>query len=394
MPRPGRDTKLTSKTARARLAVRPKPVFVAIGPKIALGYRKNRNGPGTWVVRGLFDKGARGSIVARAHWTEAFGKADDHDPADGAEILDYESAIDRAKAIARARTGGGVVTLEMAIAEYECALKGRGGNVENAGRLRPLLPESILKKPIAKITTTDLRGWRDGLVAVRGIKPSSANRNFKSLRAALNQAARDRGASDAAWRNIARLPENEPQPNRILSDTDVRRIVAAARKRDPAFGLLIELLAVTGTRLSQLERLEVIDFQDGTAPRLMMPSSRKGRGRRITRSPVPVTRKIAARLRRAAAGRQPNDPLIPNAGAGARDFRRGFTAIVDELGLDGVTAYALRHTAIVRMLKAGVPVRITAAVHDSSAAIIESVYSRHIATDSDAILRRALVDFD
>jgi integrase len=174
----------------------------------------------------------------------------------------------------------------------------------------------------------------------------------------------------------------------------VRRIVAAARRRDPAFGLLIELLAVTGTRLSQLGRLEAIDFQDGEAPRLMVPSSRKGRGRRITRAPFPIARKLAARLRRGAAGRQPNDPLIPEAGIGARDFRRGFTAIVRELGLDGVTAYALRHTAIVRMLKAGVPVRIVAAVHDSSAAIIESVYSRHIATDSDAILRRALVDFD
>jgi hypothetical protein len=58
-----------------------------------------------------------------------------------------------------------------------------------------------------------------------------------------------------------------------------------------------------------------------------------------------------------------------------------------------VTAYALRHSAIVRQLLAGVPTRIVASHHDTSTAMLEKHYSRYIVGDpADAITRRALLD--
>jgi hypothetical protein len=57
-----------------------------------------------------------------------------------------------------------------------------------------------------------------------------------------------------------------------------------------------------------------------------------------------------------------------------------------------VTLYALRHTDIVRQIQANVPLRVTAATHDTSVAMIERHYSRHIADHTDAITRAALLD--
>ena len=50
--------------------------------------------------------------------------------------------------------------------------------------------------------------------------------------------------------------------------------------------------------------------------------------------------------------------------------------------------YALRHSSIVRQLLAGVPVRIVAAGHDTSVAMIERNYSRYITDHADALVRK------
>ena len=57
-----------------------------------------------------------------------------------------------------------------------------------------------------------------------------------------------------------------------------------------------------------------------------------------------------------------------------------------------VTIYALRHSAIVRQIMAGVPIRIVAVNHDTSIAMLERTYSRYIGDHSDALARRALLD--
>jgi hypothetical protein len=44
------------------------------------------------------------------------------------------------------------------------------------------------------------------------------------------------------------------------------------------------------------------------------------------------------------------------------------------------------------MLIAGLPIRLVAELHDTSAAIIEKHYGRFIARHSDDMVRRALID--
>ena len=54
--------------------------------------------------------------------------------------------------------------------------------------------------------------------------------------------------------------------------------------------------------------------------------------------------------------------------------------------------YALRHSSIVRQILAGVPIRVVAVNHDTSIAMLERTYSRHIGDHSDALARVGLLD--
>ena len=95
---------------------------------------------------------------------------------------------------------------------------------------------------------------------------------------------------------------------------------------------------MTGGRRSQAARLTVADLQDGRTPRLMMPSSLKGKGvKRIDRKPVPIPTSLAASCsRRRAVGS--GDALLllkPDGTAwGASDLRHPFRRVVERALLD------------------------------------------------------------
>jgi integrase len=249
--------------------------------------------------------------------------------------------------------------------------------------VRNLLPAALLAKPVALLTSPELRRWRDGLLGTR--KPASVTRTCKSFKAALNLAAAHdpRIGNSAVWRvALAGLPDANSARHSALPETDVRAIGTAAYAVDKALGLWTEVAATTGARPSQLARLDVADLQDGRDdPRLMMPSSLKGRGRkRVERRPVPIPPALAAKLRQAAAGKSPDAPLVPRSDGGRwqhSDHVRPFARAAAAAGRGHVTAYALRHSSIIRSLLLNVPIRIVAVQHDTSTKIIESNYGAH-----------------
>ena len=56
-----------------------------------------------------------------------------------------------------------------------------------------------------------------------------------------------------------------------------------------------------------------------------------------------------------------------------------------------VVPYALRHSSIVRQLRAGLPVRLVAALHDTSSAIIERHYAAAIVDALDDVAAGAVI---
>jgi integrase len=399
MPRQVRDAALETRTARSRLKVAHKPYYRLIAPGLHLGYRKLASGPGTWIARRYIGDGVYAVENLRTS-DNLIVVADDFSEADGDAVLNFAQAQDRARAAARRNDdeSGKLISVKEAIGRYHSNLELRGGDPANATRVMVHLSETLGSKSVARLAARDFRGWRDTLIR-KTLSPATINRINAAFKAALSLAAdEDDRVVNRVWeRALPSIPDAAVVRNVVLPESDVRNIIAAAYEESAAFGLFVEVAAVTGARPSQIWRLEVGDVQgERNDPRLVMPASKKGRGqKKILRRPVPIPAALAARLRQAAGNRPTSAPLLlkPSGEAWAKsDHLRLFARVVECAGLSGVTAYALRHSNIVRHLLASVPIRLVAVLHDTSVAMIEKNYSAYIADHSDAISRRALLD--
>jgi integrase len=373
---------LETAKARLRLAVRKKSYSQSVAPTIQLLYRRNA-GPGAWSVK-------------TKQWIKKIAVADDFEPANGTTVLNYWDAQKRASELARVGEGNVVkpVTVGEAIDDYQADLLARGAQKTNATTLRLNLEGSpLLTKPVTLLISKELKNWRNGLVA-GGLTPGSADRIGRSLKAALNLAARgDKRIRNAAeWREaLSRLKgSNKARDNVILGDAMVQALVRELYEEEYLVGLWGDLLAETGCRESQAAKLCVADLQDDRrAPRLMLPCSLKGKNREQESKPVPISARLALALRQASAGRQQNEPLIDP----VYKLSERFQPAIKRLGLGPeISPYSLRHSSIVRMLLKGVPIRVVASHHDTSVGEIERVYSKHISDVADDLTRATLPD--
>ena len=398
MPKP-RALRLESASGRLRLPIRRKPFT---GPSLARGikllYRRNRTN-GSWVVKASSGHGT--------YWTKAFAEADDYEKSDGVRVLTFYEAQDAAKAIARGRDDAPdtrPLSVGQAVEQYEHDLASRGADISNARRVHGHLTSALAGKPVALITVNDLRHWRDGLVA-KGVEPATINRTRAGLRAALELAVTldHRITNREAFRlGLKGLRDTKTARRAVLPDADVLRIVKAAYEHDRAFGILIEVLAQTGARISQAARLKCGDLQaDGPDPRLLMPTSYKGRGqkeRQHVAVPIPVG--LSVLLKEMRGNRALDAPLLIK-GDGTRWLERNkseqwtiFRAVAERAGFDPdeITTYALRHSSICRSLLKGSPISLVARLHDTSAREIENHYGHYILdVAGDAIARKGLL---
>ena len=223
MARKVRHSKLETRTARLKLAVRRKPYN---GPSIARGvqlhYRRNKTN-GTWVLKASDGHGK--------YWTKAFAEADDFDESNGGKVLTFFEAQDTAKKLARGDGEADTtapVTVDRALIDYKRDLTSRGADPYNAEHPRRHLTAVLLAKPVALLTSRELKAWRDGLLGK--LEPASINRVGTCVRAACELAAQhDRRIQNRdAWEvGLAVLPGAQTARNVVLH----RREGACARRR-------------------------------------------------------------------------------------------------------------------------------------------------------------------
>jgi integrase len=366
-------------------------------------YRRNKTN-GTWVLKASDGHGA--------YWTKGFGLADDFEDSDRKNVLTFYEAQDAAKKLARGEDGSAntaPVTVDGALKDYKRDLEARNANPYNAESPRVHLTPVLLAKPVQLLSPHELKKWRDSLLGK--IAPATINRVCRCLSAALALAAQhdERIQNRQAWEvGLAGLPDAQEARNVIIADDKVLEFVATAYAHDAHFGLLSDVLAVTGARPSQAVRLRVEDLHSHTSrPKLMMPKSAKGGGRnraqkKAERYSVPITTLLAAKLKKAAKGRTDDAPLLlqsdgsPWADNPGQNYHRDVDKVVTAIGLDpaDVTMYALRHSSIVRMLLQSVPIRLIASLHNTSVAMIEKHYSKHIDQYGDEHARAALLQHE
>jgi integrase len=380
----------------------------------------------------------RRAVEPGPYEVETIAEADDGlAVADGETILTFRQAQERARTIAAgAKLGQGVevkaIKVSDAIAEYvaicdarERRLKGEGARFRLDAKLRldkhVLRAEPILgDKPLIKLVSDDLAKWRKGRGDTLG--ETSIRRVVNDFKAALNMAAlKHRKRLPGLLEEIkAGFKTTEPavavaRDKQILPDADIRRILTAAKavdERDGWEGNLLRFvaaLAVTGARFSQIARQRVADAQPAQS-RLMVPVSAKGRGeKKRTHTAVAVGADVIGLLWPAVAGRKGQEPLFlrprwrqgkvgnwVKVGRGPwrypSELTRPWSEIIAEDGLPVSTVpYVLRHSSIARSLRAHLPVRLVAAQHDTSAAMIEKHYAAYIVDAMDELAARAVV---
>ena len=423
-----RDAKFDSRSARDKLRTRGKPYFRSIDSGLHLGYRKGKSG-GKWLVRRY--------IGAEKYVVEAIGDADDRQDADGVGILTFYQAQgrarDRAREIdeaARSASRGPPVDVRTAIEEYFDIRERREeisfGSIALKRDARSRLTKHVLEackdlasRPLCALTQDDLSRWREGLK----MAPASVQRTVNDFKAALNAAAKRHKAKlpptirDAIKDGMASCISSPAvaRERQVMSDADVRALIAAAWEvdQDDDWGgdlaRVVLTLAATGGRFSQIVRMTVNDVQPKQR-RLMVPASRKGRGEKPrSHIAVRIGDDVLAALGAVVAGRNGHEPLLlrprfrqtsawtwekvgrePWRSASA--LTRPWADILKKAQLPAeLVPYALRHSSIVRGLRAALPVRLVAALHDTSSEMIERHYSAYIIDAMDELAARAVV---
>ena len=379
-----------------KLAQQRKPYWIAVAPGISLGYRRNA-GPGAWNVRAADGKGG--------NWIKSFGIADDHEDADGANVLTFWQAADKAKALARGQDAdaGRPATVDEALTDYAADLAVRGANATNATQPRHHLTPSLVEQ-----AGLDADGERAAALAQR-----TGRRRGEGL----HRQPDVQGAEGRAQpRRLARRPDHQRQGVDGWACRDPggrrhrkqygseRRTAPRCRQRrlcdQPGAWISTSRFTPRPARAAARSHCSMSAIcTRGKEPKLMMPSSLKGKNRKTrTRKPMPIAPSLAKRLKQAAAGRDASEPLLLNSDGkrwSSAAHRLPFAEAAKAARLpDGATIYCLRHTAITRALLAGVPVRLVASSFDTSVAMIEKTYSKHIAHHGDDQMRRALFDAD
>ncbi len=418
------EAAITTRAARAKLGAGLH--WRGVDPDVHLGYRKGRRG-GVWLVRWRNGAGYRQTPIGTADDELREGTLDFN-----AAIRVSRMTVEAARAEAKATAEGPLLTVRPAVEEYISRRDARDsrrkarqvrsdasqrlcryvlGN-DKRGKRAGTEAAALAKVALHTLCERDLSEWVSSLPET--MKAATKQRLVNDLKAALNRAHaahRDRlpavlPAIIKAGLKATASEQDEAAPlareNQILTDAQVGKLLMAARevdaeeKWDGDLFRVVVVLAATGARFSQAARARVGDLQREQA-RIMVPASRKGREGKTSHAPVPVGVDVLDALLPAATGRAKDAALLERwrheqvaggiqwqrAGRGqwmaAGELTRPWRLIRERAGMPSVIPYALRHSSIVRGIRANLPIRLVAALHDTSVAMIERHYGHWIA---------------
>jgi integrase len=322
MARTVRDTVLSTRSARLRLALSGKPYWRMLEQGLHLGYRRRATG-GSWIARRRDENGI--------YHEEKLGRADDLQDADDATILDFTQAqrvarrwwTNQQRLAAGLPADDGPYTVKRAITDYLDDYRRRGA--KGAEVIESVVGRNVLpalgELPVHKLTTRRLADWHRSIAerprywrSRKGTPPNtaafdrkdpeavrrrraSANRVLTYLRAALNHAWRNGMVpSDDAWRRVKPFKSVDAPVIRYLSDDEIPRLLNACAG---AFRDLVHAALLTGCRYGELCRLKVADYNPDVGT-LTIRESKSGQTRHVTltgEAPELFERLVAGRPR-------------------------------------------------------------------------------------------------
>lgn len=377
MARKVRNNELETRTGRLKLPIAKKPVFVRIGPGLALGYRRNKTA-GAWVLKIADGRGGR-SITN-------IGYADDFDDADGEDFVTFWQAQERAKQVARKGKDKAVpLTVKAAADTYLewLAAKNPTTASDTRGRLEKHFLPKFGSKLVSSLTKTSLDSWLASIVRkdedperIRKSK-DSANRVLSMVKALLNHAIKDPSnglADDSAWRHVKPF-HGVARPREIrFTDEELKRLIESAP--DDSMRNLIKGGILTGARYGELINARVGDFDPKTLTLKINFSKTKNRNIILQSGAVKFFQELTN-------GSKKEDYLFTQENGEKwkrSDQTRRFkgAAKAAELTPDACF-YALRHTYVSQSIEGEVPLNLIADNCGTSVRMIEKNYAKVLA---------------
>lgn len=379
-----RDTNLETRAARHRLGSRSKPYWRVIETGLHLGYRRTREGGGSWIARRFIGKGRYSETKV--------GTADDLQDADGVAVRSFRQAQDAARdwwKIELRREGGhapdnGPYTVADALDAYFAERERRGskGLAKDLAASRARIVPTLGAIELSKLTTRRIRDWHFGLATAPRLaragafeKPretigleatnadaararrATSNRTLTVLKAALNYAFQEnRVAGDEVWRKAKPFREVDAPVVRFLSLDECRRLLNGT---DGAFRHLVRAAMLTGCRYGELTRLRVGDVNH-TAGTLTIRETKAGKPRHVA-----LTDEGIAHFAQMTAGRPTRDIVFLRDDGktwGPSHQQRPLELASQRANLEPpVTFHILRHTYASSLAIRGVPMGVIAA---------------------------------
>ncbi|WP_274627595.1 tyrosine-type recombinase/integrase [Arvimicrobium flavum] len=427
------ESALTTRSSRSKLS--DGVHWRRVDATIHLGYRKSKR-DGRWIVRWREGVGYKQTPLGIADDVVAEGNLS----FDAAEIAARQHVERRRLALAASPQNEPIkvrVAVEEYIARRDARDSKRAGKPVRSdasrrlsryilgqpkrGKRREIPPADLADIAMHELDEKVLKAWMRELPPT--LKETTVRRLANDLKAALNSAySANHKHLPAALPSIIKrglLIHHEDddaidvaRENQVLTDAKVSALVAAAKQTDMFqdwdgdLYRLVLVMAATGARYSQCARIRVADCQVENG-RILVPSSRKGKGAKAPNRPVPIGPDVLDELRTMVTDRNGNEPLLErwrkrqtgpttwekvNRGPwGPNELNRPWKDVRDRAELPGVIPYALRHSSIVRGLRANLPIRLVAALHDTSVAMIERHYGRYIADGLEELAAKAVV---
>lgn len=370
---------IDTQTKRAKLEIRREPYWHKIQRGGYLGFRRIQDG-GTWIAR----------------WRDELGKH--HYRALSLTGLAPEAAFEAASKAAGAwfketqAAVAGRSTVKDAAARYVASRRIEKGDTaarDAEGRINRCINPKLGPRPLDRLTTADIEGWRNNLVPGKleeeGTRQAkdSANRNLATLKALLNHAWRTGlvGSKDA-WAKVEKFKGMGEARKVFLTQEQRTRLFDQC---EGSFRDLIEAGFLTGARYGELRFLHVSDYDKGRR----VLSIRKGKtGPRS----VPLSDAAAELFDRLRKGKLPSAALL------TRDDGQPWQhSDQDKLMREatkkarlphGTVYYTLRHTFIANALTGGVDIHTVAKLCGTSVAMIEKHYGKLLHSDAREKLNR------
>lgn len=394
MARTARAGDLETRTPRLKLKVQKKPYWSRTGKGgVHIGYRRRKpygkDANGSWLVR---------RYTGTTYETEVFAEADDFSEADGLSILSYAQAMERLGTELSELQRRTRYTVQDAVDDYLTYLKLNGKSAsETEGALKHYAVRYFgPDRALSDLTRDDFAKWPawalENPPPGRRKKPSPPkkltpeesadalrrrkeriNRVLNSVLACFNRAYENEHVpSREAWNRLRRFRGTEQPRKRWLDLKECTQLMAECR---PDFRKILQAGLLTGARWSELRRLRVGDYSDGT---VLVAQSKAGKPRHVF-----LTEEGQVAFDDWTAGRDWAALIFERDGGdewGSHDQHRPMRAACDAARIKpAIGFHILRHTYASLLVQNGTPLPFVASQLGHSDTRMVSKHYGHLA---------------